>query len=195
MILDIMYAVIILYVLICLVLYFKDKSYFYKNAAIIQSPPEALFDYVVDLRNWESKYPNTLFAEYNLGGDKSTLGSVAIEKYWGITGYHVMKHQLINYERPNKISWEGKTIYGGALVLLFLPITKHITGHFSYTITEMKGGASHWERQCYFKMHSANPIYQLVYLLYMPLFRLELLKALRLYQAEVKEMMEKIYTD
>ncbi|WP_444930682.1 SRPBCC family protein [Microbulbifer sp. SSSA002] len=193
MILDVICAAVILYVLLCLLLYVKDKSYSYQNAVTIQVSSEDLFDFVVDLRNWESKYPNTLFAEYNMGGNKATVGSVAIEKYWGITGYHVMKHQLVNYERPNKIAWEGRIIYGGALVLLCLPITRYVSGHFSYTITEEAGGASRWERCCYFKMHSTNPFYLLVYLLYMPLFRLELLKALRLYQAEVKEMMEKIY--
>jgi hypothetical protein len=171
------------------VTYIKNPSYFYKNTITLKTTPEKLFSTVSDLRFWEKIYPNTLVASYYDRSDEARPGAILVEKYWGITGYHVFKHVIKVYEPPYFIEWEGKTIYGGLLVLLFLPCAKHIHGHFRYKVSTNPDNTINWTRECEFTLESKSLFSRFIYIIYMPLFRLELMKALRLYQNEVREML------
>ena len=182
-------VVIFGYIIFCLFYYAKNPKYYYKNTVKLKTTAENLFFTVTDLDFWEKIYPNTLVASYYKKNHEARIGSVLVEKYWGLTGYHVFRHVIKEYKPPYFIEWEGRTIYGGLLVLIFLPCVKHIYGNFRYKISPNSDNTVDWTRECEFSIKSSNLFYRFIYMIYMPLFRIELMKALKLYQNEINELL------
>jgi hypothetical protein len=116
------------------------------------------------------------------------LASTAVYAYLEGRSFH--HEHSIDVAAP--IEWTGRTMaVFWCSCSCPLPAALAASSARSYALTPVdQANKVRWTRSCRFVLNSSNVFHQIFYLCYMPIFRLELMRALRIYQELCKEELE-----